>query len=62
MHLELVRAVLQRVLPANRPAGQLGSNLTALRLPWDDEAAERLAALAEPPDLYWRIRGSLEWN
>ncbi len=62
-----LRAVLAQpwcdvALSGAATAEQLGSNLTALRLPWDDEAAERLAALAEPPDLYWRIRGSLEWN
>jgi aryl-alcohol dehydrogenase-like predicted oxidoreductase len=41
---------------------QLRSNLAALGVAWDDEAAGRLGALAEEAETYWKIRGELEWN
>jgi aryl-alcohol dehydrogenase-like predicted oxidoreductase len=41
---------------------QLRSNLAALAVPWDEEAAAALAALAVPAEQYWRERAELEWN
>jgi aryl-alcohol dehydrogenase-like predicted oxidoreductase len=40
----------------------LRSNLGALAVDWDAQAAEHLAPLSEPPDLYWSRRGELAWN
>jgi len=41
---------------------QVRSNATALMVPWDTEAANRLLCLAEPPDAYWETRARLPWN
>jgi aryl-alcohol dehydrogenase-like predicted oxidoreductase len=41
---------------------QVRSNLQAGQVPWDDEAAERLAGLSEAPDEYWTRRAALPWN
>ena len=41
---------------------QLRSNLRAVEVEWDARAADRLAALAEVPDVYWRTRSELPWN
>ena len=41
---------------------QLESNLGALDVRWDDEAAKALAALCERPDVYWSVRAALPWN
>jgi aryl-alcohol dehydrogenase-like predicted oxidoreductase len=41
---------------------QLRANLDALEVRWDDRAAERLRALAEPPEAYWSRRSRLPWN
>ena len=38
------------------------SNLEALEVSWDDEAASYLQALVEPAGEYWTIRSDLEWN
>src|SRR5206468_3961516 len=43
-------------------AEQLASNVSALGVRWDDQAADRLAALRENPDAYWSTRSSLAWN
>ena len=40
----------------------LASNMAALNVAWDDEAADRLAALIEPPEDYWAERSELDWN
>jgi aryl-alcohol dehydrogenase-like predicted oxidoreductase len=40
----------------------LRSNLGALDVTWDAELDERLAALAEPADVYWERRSRLPWN
>jgi aryl-alcohol dehydrogenase-like predicted oxidoreductase len=50
------------VLSGAATTEQLRSNLTALDVGWDAEAAEELAALAEPPDVYWETRGRMAWN
>lgn len=41
---------------------QLRSNLGALDVAWDDEAANALAGIAESPGEYWRTRSRLPWN
>jgi aryl-alcohol dehydrogenase-like predicted oxidoreductase len=41
---------------------QLQSNLAALQVAWDEQAAARLSALVEPPSLYWKTRSKLAWN
>ena len=38
------------------------SNLKALEVSWDDEAASHLQALVELAGEYWTIRSDLEWN
>jgi aryl-alcohol dehydrogenase-like predicted oxidoreductase len=40
----------------------LRSNLAALDVVWDAQAAEALAPLAEPADEYWERRSELAWN
>jgi aryl-alcohol dehydrogenase-like predicted oxidoreductase len=40
----------------------LRSNLAALDVAWDAQAAEALAPLAEPADEYWERRSELAWN
>lgn len=40
----------------------LQSNVKALDVAWDEEAAETLARLAEPPEMYWEKRSNLDWN
>ena len=50
------------VLSGAAQTDHLHSNLGALTLTWDEEMATRLAALAEPPEQYWKIRSGLAWN
>ncbi len=50
------------VLSGATTVGQLRSNLTALDVHWDEEAAVKLASLAEPPTVYWEKRSKLAWN
>jgi aryl-alcohol dehydrogenase-like predicted oxidoreductase len=50
------------VLSGAVTAAQVRSNLAALSVPWDDEAAAALATLAEQPRAYWQIRSALPWN
>ena len=40
----------------------LQSNLGALKVPWDDEAASELSGLAESEEIYWKHRSDLGWN
>jgi aryl-alcohol dehydrogenase-like predicted oxidoreductase len=40
----------------------LQSNLQALQVAWDEEAAADFARIAEPPEHYWSIRKALAWN
>jgi hypothetical protein len=47
------------VLSGAATIDQLRSNLEALAVPWDDEAAGRLRTLAEAPDEYWQ--GVVRW-
>ena len=50
------------VLSGAATVEQLRSNLAALEVQWTDESNERLRRLAEPPQIYWARRSSLEWN
>ncbi len=50
------------VLSGATTVEQLRSNIGALDLRWDAEAAEALAALAEPPEVYWETRKGMAWN
>jgi aryl-alcohol dehydrogenase-like predicted oxidoreductase len=50
------------VLSGAATVEHLRSNLGALAVRWDAEAAERLRPLAEPPEEYWATRGGLRWN
>jgi aryl-alcohol dehydrogenase-like predicted oxidoreductase len=50
------------VLSGAATVDQLRSNLGAVTVRWDSEAAERLAAIAETPDEYWSKRSRLSWN
>jgi aryl-alcohol dehydrogenase-like predicted oxidoreductase len=50
------------VLSGAATVGQLQSNVQALDAAWDQEAEDRLAALAEPPEEYWATRAALAWN
>lgn len=42
--------------------GQLEANLSALGVELDPPELEELAALAEPPERYWRERAGLAWS
>jgi aryl-alcohol dehydrogenase-like predicted oxidoreductase len=50
------------VLSGAGSAEQLASNLAAREVPFDRDAAEALAALAEDPATYWQSRSELAWN
>lgn len=50
------------VLSGAATADQLRSNLRALDVAWDEEAASELAGLVEPPSVYWETRKELPWN
>jgi aryl-alcohol dehydrogenase-like predicted oxidoreductase len=50
------------VLSGATSAEQLRSNVAALRVAWDDAAAERLQAVVEEPRHYWATRARLPWN
>ncbi len=50
------------VLSGAATVEQLRSNLAALDVAWDDEAAAALAPLAEPAAEYWATRSALPWN
>ncbi|MDB4949131.1 MAG: pld [Gemmatimonadetes bacterium] len=41
---------------------QVASNAAALEVPWDAEAAARLAVLEAAPEEYWETRKGLRWN
>lgn len=58
----LARPWADVVLSGAATARQLRSNLAAPDVRWDEEAADRLGALAEPSAEYWRTRGGLAWT
>ncbi len=50
------------VLSGAATTEHLRSNVKALDVQWDEQAASELAPLAEPPDVYWATRAKLAWN
>jgi len=50
------------VLSGVTSPAHLASNLGALDVTLDEEAANDLVALAETPEHYWRTRANLAWN
>ena len=50
------------VLSGASTIAQLHSNLAAVAVPWDAEAAAALDSLAEEPAAYWATRSALPWN
>ncbi len=50
------------VLSGAATAEQVGSNVQALAVPWDEEVAIALAPLAMQPDAYWESRADMAWN
>jgi aryl-alcohol dehydrogenase-like predicted oxidoreductase len=50
------------VLSGAATVEQLASNVRAAQVAWDEEAQVTLAALAEPPKVYWETRKQLVWN
>lgn len=50
------------VLSGAATMDQLRSNVASLHVPWDSQAAERLASLIETPGEYWARRTRLAWN
>jgi aryl-alcohol dehydrogenase-like predicted oxidoreductase len=50
------------VLSGAATEAQLASNLQALHLHWDNEAAGQLSSIAEAPQVYWERRKRLPWT
>ena len=50
------------VLSGAATTDQVESNISALRVRWDQEADESLSGLAEPAEEYWQRRSELAWN
>jgi aryl-alcohol dehydrogenase-like predicted oxidoreductase len=50
------------VLSGATTVAQVRSNLRALNLGWDEEAAAALRALAEPAEAYWGRRSDMPWT
>jgi aryl-alcohol dehydrogenase-like predicted oxidoreductase len=50
------------VLSGATTVEQLKSNLDALNVSWDADAATRLSKLSQPRQLYWNERSELAWN
>lgn len=50
------------VLSGAATVAHLHSNLAAIEVQWQEELADRLSALVEPPERYWQTRGRLDWN
>lgn len=50
------------VLSGAATADQLQSNLKALDVEWDEQAAEHLDHIRESPSTYWSKRDELEWK
>jgi aryl-alcohol dehydrogenase-like predicted oxidoreductase len=58
----LVQPWVSVVLSGAARVAHLQSNAKALDVAWDEAAASRLEALAEPPEAYWETRSELAWN
>lgn len=50
------------VLSGATTVAHLRSNVEALKVAWDDEAADTLQNLAEDPETYWSTRSDLAWT
>jgi len=50
------------VLSGAATTSHLVSNLRATDVIWDDRAAATLENLVESPEVYWKMRGQLNWN
>ncbi len=50
------------VLSGAATSDQLRSNVAALEVAWDADAAERLQEIVEPAEEYWATRARLAWN
>jgi aryl-alcohol dehydrogenase-like predicted oxidoreductase len=50
------------VLSGAATAAQLESNLRAVDVVWDGQAAASLEDLVESPEIYWDVRSQLRWN
>jgi aryl-alcohol dehydrogenase-like predicted oxidoreductase len=50
------------VLSGAATTDHLRSNLQALHVAWDDEAAADLDGITEPAETYWATRKGLDWN
>jgi aryl-alcohol dehydrogenase-like predicted oxidoreductase len=50
------------VLSGAATIGHLESNLRAVGVLWDDEAASELYELSETEETYWKLRSELGWN
>jgi aryl-alcohol dehydrogenase-like predicted oxidoreductase len=58
----LARPWADTVLSGAASVAQLGSNLAARDVAWDDALEQRLAGLAEDSEAYWETRSALPWN
>jgi aryl-alcohol dehydrogenase-like predicted oxidoreductase len=58
----LARPWVDVVLSGAATPDQLRSNLAGLAVPWDQQADEMAASLAERPEDYWNTRSRLPWN
>jgi len=50
------------VLSGAATTAQLDSHVRAAETPLDASLRDALAAVAEPPPVYWRTRGGLPWT
>lgn len=58
----LAQPWVSTVLSGGARVEHLQSNLKALDVDWDQEAALQLESLVEPPETYWKTRSDLPWN
>jgi len=58
----LAHPFVDMVLSGAATTGQLVSHVAAASTPLPGDARDALAALAEPPERYWRTRAALPWS
>ena len=58
----LAHPFVDMVLSGAATTGQLASHVAAASTPLPGDARDALAALAEPPEHYWRTRAALPWS
>src|SRR5262245_36887035 len=58
----LAHPFVDMVLSGAATTGQLASHVAAASAPIPGDARDALAALAEPPERYWRTRAALPWS